>query len=267
MSQAGQELQDAWDAQPLSQRSTRVDKVSRTLNVVIEKHSKEEYGTGLDQGVKFAGIDGYWTIRKLSDLYENDKIASRWPAAIGSVFRARLQAKPAKKAGCFYRDIWEIEAATGEPESWDWQAELAGVTPATGKGDEPPFLRQPTAPGMPTIPFTINNGAVNATGHSIERQVVLKAMAEVVAASCSDGGTFEADTPLGNLFTSFTARCDELWGAAAEPIGKLHASFTARCKEIQQDGGGSERAPVEHPNPPSGPVDDGDWLIDDDIRF
>ena len=212
------------------------DKVTKALNVEVELHSKEEYGVGLEQGVKFVGIDGYWKISHLADIYNNDAIAGRWPPQIGHVFFAKLQAKPATKKGCYYRDIWEISKATGAGQTWGWQAELGGATAALPAnvakyGDAMP----------PPVP-------ANSRERSIERQVVVKAMAEVIAAW---SGTMKAagldDT---DYFKVFTARCDELWGG--------HAENVLSDTELKQDGEGSE------PGPPPDPQGE---LQDEDLPF
>ena len=182
------------------------DRVTKALNVEVEKHSKPEYGEGVEQGIKFVGIEGYWKISSLADIYKNDAIVNYWPPKIGHVFFAKLQAKPTKKAGCFYRDIWEIGKATGEAQTWDWQAGLAGAPPSGSQ------LADNAAPD-------VASPKVDETRRSIERQVVLKAMAEVIAASVSDDGDFAPNSKIDKLYETFVTRCDELWNGAvpAEP--------------------------------------------------
>ena len=173
------------------------DRVTKTLAVEVERHSDPQYGTCLDQGVKFRGIDGYWKVSKLADIYNDDRIARAWPPEIGKVFMAELSVKPAKKPNTFYHDIWNVEATTEPPSSWNWKPELSG-SPAS-----PPAGNPPAGSG---------GGTSDTRERSIERQVVVKAEAAVLAAALS-GGVAAVDA----LWTRFQARCDELWNGAPAP--------------------------------------------------
>lgn len=203
------------------------DRVLKTLNVEVERHSNPEYGTGLDQGVKFKGIEGYWKVSSKSDIYGNAKVAANWPPPLGTVFLAELAVKPAKKPGCYYRDIWDIKTKTGPAESWDWESELTGGSPpetAAPASSEQPW----SGGGQPAA------RATDGKERSIERQVVLKAEAEVLAAALAGG-----DKLVDLLWHEFRNHCAELWTGwqpvpqeqPAEPATQPQAPDTGELRD------------------------------------
>ena len=223
----------------------RDNRVTRTLNVEVERQSDPKYGEGLDQGVKFAGIEGYWKISTKADIYNSAKLRAAWPPPECAAFRVTLTAKPASRADCYYRDITELSKATGPAETWDWKGDLAG---ATGGGADSSGQGGGDAPwgGSPATGAGGAAGTVDARARSIERQVVVKAMAEVLAASV---GVIAAGAELKwqvKLAARFEARCDELWGEP-EPAA-----------DADEDGGQPEGEPE--------PEDPGE-LDPDDLPF
>ena len=190
------------------------DRVTRELNVEVERHSDTKYGEGMEQGVKFTGIDGYWKVSQKADIYNAKWVREGWPPVEGKVFLVELAAKPVVgRADCYYRDIWDIKKATGEPETWDWQADLgvqpAGAPASSGGGGAPWGGDAGKAAGGQAA------STVDGRNRSIERHVVLKAMAEVLAAALANEDCREDAKRW--LMPEFEARCNELWAGEQKP--------------------------------------------------
>ena len=211
-----------------------------TINVEVTGHS--QYGKGVEQGVKFANVPGYWTLS--FDLRETTP-DEKWPPPEGTVFRAKLRAKPkAKVPGKFYQDIIEYGKATGPAESWSYD----GASAPSGGGP-----RAASSGSDAAAAFGGGNGGngVDARNRSIERQVVLKCMAEVLAASVHVIAAGSELVGLSRLAADFESRCDELWNGDSPTDAARDAADLAAGPDDHGDAG-------EYGQPPPGVVDPDD---------
>ncbi len=226
----------------------------RTLNVEVSQVGKDQFGNKKlapeEVGVAFRGIDGFWVPTRgkagTPDLQGTYRGTGKWPKQVGTVFLATLRARPTGEPGKWYHDIVAIGPPAGEPESWSYEGSAA----PSGGGSR-------AASGSEAAAAFTGGLAVSAKDRSIERQVVVKAMAELLAASIHLIAAGSELAGLSRLAVDFESRCDELWFGESASVAADRAADAADAGAGPDDHGDSGE---QEPTPPG-------ELADEDIPF